>query len=239
MTPPDIMVKHFLTPYNAGYIRSHNRVPVIDESKHKIDFFFEDKFHRTLTMKELKTLPTHEVMFCMRCCGHRRSEMSCWNPRIVGVNYGPFAISNVVFKGARVTDVMKYLGIKEEDVKDKNFVCTGADEDFLGDPVKVSVPMSRVLDPKNECMLAYEGNGKPFPPDHGYPVRFLVPGFVGIRNCKWLNKVQFSDKESQGRFQQRAYKVYKETEWKDVDQTKYPAPLAHCINSVICYPLSE
>lgn len=166
---------------------------MIDESKHKIDFFIGDKFIKSLTMEEIKKLPTHSVMNCMRCAGHRRSEMLMFNPRIVGVNYGPFAISNVVFTGPRIRDVLKYLGIKEEDVKDKHFVCTGGDEDFGGDPVKVSVPMSRVLDPKNECILAYLGNGEPLPPDHGYPIRFLVPGFVGIRNCKWLCKVEISD----------------------------------------------
>lgn len=239
MTPPDIIAKYFITPYHAGYIRAHNRIPVIDESKHKIDFFVGDKFHKALTMKELKSLPTHEVMYCMRCAGHRRSEMSCWNPRIVGVNYGPFAISNVVFKGARITDVLKHLGIREEDVKDKHFVCSGADEDFIGDPVKVSVPVSHALDHRNECMLAYAANGKPFPEDHGFPVRFLTPGYVGIRNCKWLCKVELLDKESNGRFQQRAYKVFKELEWKDVDQNKYPPPMGHCLNSVICFPLSE
>jgi nitrate reductase (NAD(P)H) len=42
------------------------------------------------------------------------------------------------------------------------------------------------MDPKNEVMLAYEANGKDLPEDHGYPVRLLIPGFVGIRCIKWL-----------------------------------------------------
>jgi len=49
--------------------------------------------------------------------------------------------------------------------------------------------MSYVLDPKNMVMVAYEANGKDLPDDHGYPVRLLIPGFVGIRNIKWLRKL--------------------------------------------------
>jgi DMSO/TMAO reductase YedYZ molybdopterin-dependent catalytic subunit len=97
--------------------------------------------------------------------------------------------------------------------------------------------MERVLDPKNEVMLCYGANGVDLPEDHGHPVRLLCPGFVGIRSCKWLNKITISDKESQSKYQQNAYKPFREKEWKDVDPSKYPAPLGHCINSVISQPL--
>lgn len=127
MTPPDMIDKYFITPSNAGYIRNHNRVPIIDESKHKIDFYIGDKYMKSLTMDELKKLPTHEVMYSMRCAGHRRVELRSINSRILGINFGPFVISNTIFKGPRISDVLKYLGIDEEDVKNKHFVMEGVD----------------------------------------------------------------------------------------------------------------
>lgn len=96
--------------------------------------------------------------------------------------------------------------------------------------------MSRVLDPKNEVILAHSANGKPLPEDHGYPVRLLCPGFIGLRSVKWLHKLWVSDQESQCRFQQRAYKTYKEKDWWHADPSKYEPPMGHVHNSVISFP---
>jgi sulfite oxidase len=46
--------------------------------------------------------------------------------------------------------------------------------------------MSVILDPLNEAILAYEMNGEPLPLEHGYPLRVVVPGTVGVRNAKWV-----------------------------------------------------
>lgn len=46
------------------------------------------------------------------------------------------------------------------------------------------------VDPKGDVLLAFEMNGEPIPRDHGFPVRAVVPGVVGARNVKWLDKVR-------------------------------------------------
>lgn len=56
--------------------------------------------------------------------------------------------------------------------------------------------MSRVLDPKFRVMLAWEANGTPLPPDHGYPVRLMVPGYIGLRSTKWLRSIEITDSMS-------------------------------------------
>jgi sulfite oxidase len=174
----------------------------------------------------------------MRCAGHRRSEMTDMRPNVIrGVNYGPYAIYNVRYKGPRVSDVLKASGVDLNKVKDKHLWTTGFDEDFPGDPVQTSVVMSHVLDPRNEVILAIEANGEDIPEDHGYPVRILYPGFIGLRSTKWLCKMEIMDNESPCRFQQRAYKLYKEDTWAEVDTTKYPPPMGHVLNCVIAEPL--
>lgn len=60
--------------------------------------------------------------------------------------------------------------------------------------------MSHVLDPRNEVILAYEANDKDLPEDHGFPVRILYPGFIGLRSTKWLNKMEIKDKETPSRY---------------------------------------
>ena len=50
--------------------------------------------------------------------------------------------------------------------------------------------------PESDVLLAYEMNGEPIPRDHGYPLRFVVPGTVGARQIKWLTKLELSHEES-------------------------------------------
>jgi sulfite oxidase len=56
--------------------------------------------------------------------------------------------------------------------------------------------MDRVLDPANEVLLAWNMNGETLPKDHGYPLRLVVPGYIGVRNCKWVCKLEISDEEA-------------------------------------------
>ena len=61
---------------------------------------------------------------------------------------------------------------------------------FEGDDgVKASVPVEKALSSHGDVLLAYEMNGEPLPADHGYPLRAVVPGHVGVRNVKWLKSV--------------------------------------------------
>lgn len=141
MTNPLIISnpKYFLTPLEEAYIRAHNSIPIIDPTKHTVQIFNEQTLTKTLKMDEIQNkMKQHEVMVCMRCAGHRRSEMTDmrpWGNMIRGVNYGPYAISNAVYKGPLVRDVLEQAGFNLEDIKDKWLVAEGCDIDFQGDPV--------------------------------------------------------------------------------------------------------
>jgi sulfite oxidase len=69
-----------------------------------------------------------------------------------------------------------------------------------------SIPLAKALAP--EVMLADTMNGEPLRPEHGYPLRALVPGFIGARSVKWLERITVQADESRNHFQSRAYKVF-------------------------------
>ena len=79
-------------------MRCHHRTPIIDVSEFAIDVTDETgKIIRTLTLDEIKKLPAHEVMFCLRCSSHRKKEMiECCEEghHMKGINFGLFSISN-------------------------------------------------------------------------------------------------------------------------------------------------
>ena len=52
------------------------------------------------------------------------------------------------------------------------------------------LPVAKALD---DALLAYEMNGKPLPLDHGYPLRLVVPGWIGVANIKWVGQIEVAD----------------------------------------------
>ena len=86
-------------------------------------------------------------------------------------------------------------------------------------------------------LLAHQMNDEPLPPDHGYPLRTVVPGYIGARSVKWLGKIIVSDRPSDNHYVATAYKVV--TESTD-EQWKAAEPLYHYpMNSVICNPAQD
>lgn len=96
--------------------------------------------------------------------------------------------------------------------------------------------MKYVFEDNNEIILAYEMNGEEIPMMHGYPVRLLVPGFIGVRSVKWVEKLIISDIEAQSIVQQRDYKYVKEKDWANVNFDNYDPIMGNTINSMIKEP---
>jgi len=97
----------------------------------------------------------------------------------------------------------------------------GADTDHEGQPYEVSIPASVAFDQRRDVLLAYEMNGKELPVDHGFPLRVVVPGTVGARQVKWLQRIILSRDESQSFWQQKDYKtVNPSTSWDTIDLSK-------------------
>jgi sulfite oxidase len=61
------------------------------------------------------------------------------------------------------------------------------------DTVATSIPIDKAMNPYGETILCWEMNGEDLPRDHGWPLRAIVPGYVGIRNTKWISKITLSN----------------------------------------------
>eukprot|EP01123_Difflugia_compressa_P009348 TRINITY_DN3072_c0_g1_i1.p1 TRINITY_DN3072_c0_g1~~TRINITY_DN3072_c0_g1_i1.p1 ORF type:complete len:311 (-),score=68.03 TRINITY_DN3072_c0_g1_i1:77-1009(-) len=155
-----------------------------------------------------------------------------------GLGWGGGAISNSEWKGPKLRDVLLYAGISEENI-DKTiqhiqFEALDRDfEKFYG----ASVPAHYIMKPDSEAILALEMNGVPLPPDHGYPLRVVVPGIVGARNVKWVCKIIASKDESQSHWQQKDYKGFGcYIDWDNLDYNKAPAIQELPVQSAITNP---
>lgn len=87
--------------------------------------------------------------------------------------------------------------------KGAKFICFEGAETLpggRGSTYGTSLLRSRALDPSMDVLLAYEQNGKPLAPDHGFPVRLIIPGYIGGRMVKWLQRIEVTTEESQNHY---------------------------------------
>ena len=123
-------------------------------------------------------------------------------------------ISNAKWKGVRIRDVLIDAGYDENNSKfDKYKYVTfyGLDTDLSCQHFAMSTPINHIMDKTNDCILAFEMNGKELPKDHGYPIRVLLPGIVGCRNVKWLGKIQLTQDTVDSHWQKNMYKIFGNT----------------------------
>ncbi len=230
------LVKTWITPNDLFYIRSHAPVPKIDTKSFRLKVEGMVETPLELSLDELATLEQRSAVATMTCAGNRRYEHSRVSP-IKGVPWQEGAIGNAKWSGTLLSAVLKKAGIKPEA---SHVWFDGLDEIERSSgviPFGGSIPLGKAMDDSDTmpgALLCTGMNGDPLPPDHGFPLRTVVPGYIGARSVKWLGKITVSDKPSLNHYVATAYKVVEEgtdLEWAE-EGPIYRFPL----NSVICTP---
>ena len=97
-------------------------------------------------------------------------------------------IGTAKYWGVRLIDILEDIKILSSEAKYIEFI--GSDRcKSSGLPYSVSLPIKHCMDPRSDVLIAYEMNGEWLTPDHGYPIRLVVPGCVGSKSVKWLSKI--------------------------------------------------
>ncbi|KAI1206971.1 Oxidoreductase, molybdopterin-binding domain-containing protein [Annulohypoxylon truncatum] len=231
-TPNQELTKSFLTPNPVFYVRNHMWVPVVEDAEaeeHNITIELPDGDIKTYSIKDLKArFKQHTVTAVLQCSGNRRSDMTRYAKKTNGLQWTVGAISCAKWEGVRLRDVLADAGLSLEDPgEDARHI------QFSGlEAYGASIPISTVLDPMGDVLLAFKMNDEPLPRDHGFPVRVVVPGHVAARCVKWVNKIVVSDEESTTTWQRRDYKCFGPNEVKQ-DWDKYKAIQVMPITSAI------
>ncbi len=230
------LVKSWITPNDLFYIRSHAPVPKIDTKTFRLKVEGMVETPLELSLDELASLEQRSAVATMTCAGNRRYEHSRVSP-IKGVPWQEGAIGNAKWSGTLLSAVLQKAGVKPEA---SHVWFDGLDEIERSSgviPFGGSIPIGKAMDDSDTmpgALLCTGMNGEPLPPDHGYPLRTVVPGYIGARSVKWLGKITVSDKPSLNHYVATAYKVVEEgtdLEWAE-EGPIYRFPL----NSVICTP---
>nr|XP_061814154.1 sulfite oxidase-like [Nerophis lumbriciformis] len=236
--PPEILSDSYVTPSAIFFKRNHLPVPQVDPASYELQVDGLPGGGLKLSLEDLKSrFPKHTVTATLQCAGNRRSEMNTVK-QVKGLNWGISAISNGVWAGARLRDVLLAAGYGPDAARWARHVqFEGLDKDVTGTTYGASIPIHKAVSEEGDVLLAYEMNGEPLPADHGFPVRVVVPGTVGARNVKWLSKITVSVEESGSHWQQNDYKGFSPTtDWDTVDFKSAPAIQELPVQSAITVP---
>ena len=214
--PPIALLRkfRFITPPNLHYVRSHGICPQLTWEDHTLIVGGEVFMPIEIRMDDLISLgEPREIPVTLTCAGNRRKEQNTIR-QTIGFNWGPCATSTSVWKGILVRDVLKAVGVSEKDTEGlhveflgyedlPNKIGPGPFEDApWGETEKfgTSIPLARAMNPAYDIMIAYEQNGERLHPDHGYPIRLIVPGYAAARNIKWLKQINIIPHETKNHY---------------------------------------
>ena len=193
----------WITPNDKFFSIAHFNRPVIDEKSWKLELDGLVKTPMALSLADLKARPRQEVTFTIECSGN------------TGLPFFNGGIGNARWAGTPLAPILKEAGVLENGIE-VVFWCADEGEIKKADDVKFeqhfarSMSLADAMDPKN--ILCYEMNGAALPADHGFPLRLIAPGWYGIANAKWLNRIDIRDQRFENRFMGRDYVTLREEE---------------------------
>ncbi len=192
------------TPNDAFFVRYHLAdIPEVDAAawRLKVGGAAASKPYE-LTLDQLKKdFPAVEIAAVCQCSGNRRGM---FQPHVPGVEWGPGAMGNAKWKGARLKDILERAGIAKTALE---VVMDGADGPVLDktpDFVK-SIPAWKAMD--ENTLVAYEMNGQPLPHFNGFPARIVVPGWTATYWMKHITSIEAIDKPFDGFWVKSSYRI--------------------------------
>jgi DMSO/TMAO reductase YedYZ molybdopterin-dependent catalytic subunit len=186
-------LRYAITPTGMHYILVHWDVPFVDENTYHLQIGGLVERPLTLTLDDVKRRPLVTLPVTMECAGNGRAMMA---PRAISQPWTHEAVGTAEWTGTPLAPVLREAGLKPNAV---DIVFSGADQGVQGDEVQFyqrALPPAEAM--RDEVLLAYEMNGRPLEPQHGFPLRLLVPGWFGMTSVKWLMSIEAIDHQFTG-----------------------------------------
>src|SRR5437870_4619224 len=190
-----------VTPLGLHYVLTHYDIPVVDPRSWRLRVEGHVDRPLELSLDEVRALPRVTVPVTMECAGNGRALLA---PRPISQPWIHEAVGTADWTGARVAAVLGRAGPGSAAVE---VAFRGMDrgvEAGIKQQFERSLPLAEAG--RRDVILAYEMNGRPLLPQHGYPLRLVVPGWYGMTNVKWVDRVTVLDEPFLGHQQAIAYR---------------------------------
>jgi len=203
----DTLRQSFLTPQEHFFVRTHGSIPKVDPANYRLRVTGMVQQSREFSLDELLVMaPPQSVTATLQCAGNRRDELMAIKPMPGQVPWGRDAISTTTWRGIPLREVLQAVGIQAE----AQYVAISSLDDiqFSGEQISygASITLEKAL--SSDVLLAYEMNNEPLAPEHGFPLRIVVPGYIGARSVKWVGEIRLQDQPSTNPYQMLDYKLF-------------------------------
>ena len=197
----------FITPTESFYVRTHFPVPRTDKDAWWLHVEGEVEKPFAINYEQLIQLESVTMPVTLECAGNNRHFLE---PKVKGVQWGLGAVGNAEWTGVRLSTLLDRAVLKSTACE---VIFEGADNGLLEDPKSPpgeltfarSVPLAKA----GHVLLAYRMNGRELPPEHGFPVRAIVPGWYAMASVKWLQRIIVSSEQFYGYYQTLDYAYWK------------------------------
>ncbi|MDX1436682.1 MAG: sulfite oxidase [Anaerolineales bacterium] len=198
-------LRYAITPTGLHYLLVHYDIPVVNPADWRLEIGgLVDKPLR-LSLDDLKQRPSQTLAVTMECAGNGRALME---PRHISQPWVLEAIGTAEWTGTPLQAVLEEAGVQTESAE---ILFTGLDRGVEGGKIQNYQRSLAIEDAsREEVLLAYAMNGGPLEPQHGYPLRLLVPGWYGMTSVKWLTNIEAIAEPFDGYQMQKAYR-YKQS----------------------------
>ena len=192
-------LRHDVTPSGLHYLLIHFDIPpVTAQWKLRLDGLVAHPFE--ISLEELKTLPARTERVTMECAGNGRGQLS---PRYPSVPWMEEGVSTAEWTGVPLAALLARAGLRSEA---KDIVFRGADRGFdRGVEHEFARSLVPELAMRADVLLAYAMNGAPLQPQHGAPLRLVVPRWYGMASVKWLYAIEALERGFDGLQQASGY----------------------------------
>ncbi len=194
-------LRYDITPTGLHYLLVHFDIPAIDAATWRLRIHGAVADELDLAFEDILALPRRSVTVTMECAGNGRARLT---PRPLSQPWLVEAIGTAQWTGASLRDVMAFSGLAPDALE---LVFSGADRGVQGE-VEHDYARSLTLDEalNEDVLLAYEMNGAALQPQHGFPLRLVVPGWYGMTSVKWLTSIEAVREHFTGFQQDTAYR---------------------------------
>ena len=193
-------LRYAITPVGLHYLLIHFDIPIVDAARYELVVGGHVHKPLRLTLEDVRSRPARTLAVTLECAGNGRARTS---PRPLSQPWLAEAVGTAEWTGTSLAGVLRDAGVLDGAV---DVVFTGLDRGVQGGVDQLYERSLTIADAqRDEVLLAYAINGQPLPPQHGFPLRLVVPGWYGMTHVKWLRSITVLDHEFGGYQQATAY----------------------------------
>ncbi len=208
------MLRHDVTPVGAHYLLNHFDVPYVpDEAAWRLSVSGLVETPVSLSMAEIRALPARTLRVTMECAGNGRANVT---PRWQSQPWMYEAVGTAEWTGTPLRHVLARAGLAAA-VTEISF--HGADRGFDRKEHEYGRSLTLDMAMSDDVLAVYAMNGQPLLPQHGFPLRLIVPGWYGMASVKWLERIEALDRPYTGHQQVGTYHYKSSAEDKGVPVT--------------------